>query len=1064
MIPSVSSPAVARTRRHGVNSSPRRRASRFLSPGAVATAAASLALLLPHAALAQTFTWNGTTGNWTDGPSWVGGTAPPDGGLAGIVLNFTGTGTAFNAFNNFPTQPFVLTTMNLSNTVTGNVVRGGVINFQTGPGAVAPSIIQNGAGGFTLGLDNTTILKLDADTTVAGTGNGQISILGLITGAGGLIKTSSNTLALNNTGSAYTGATSTANGTLRFLGSVGVNTNSAFGNSASAVVVGTAATVGTASPVLIYSSAANGTFDRPFDLSQAPGVTTGQGGRSNLVMDSSATGVIPGQGTTTTTLLGNNPNTWTINGPVTIGSTSGTAGTSLARRAAFAAVQYNSKILVNGLVSGTTSGGIFVNGDQRGAGTVQFTNAANSWTGLGTLGNGTLLIGTDVTSAAGAASILGASLNWNVADGGTVAGNQTISGGLGILSNPRVLVDGAYSNNRIWGINNGATFSLNNVIGDGSVNSYTFGSTANNTGTARFTGAITAPFLATNQNINLTTGGAGTVAFDGAIGINTSVGAMNLNINQNINPQTGQPGAVSTGTVQLNAANAYDGSTNIVGGTLVLGNNTALGRTGGGATVASLNVFNAGGTAQGQVGTSGTPTIVNYGGAQVASGATLDLNGKAVGAEAITLNGGALVNNSATAATLNATGGLPSLALTGIGTAQNYAAAPTVAITGGGGTGAAAVARLNVATIAVPTGGTGYSAATKVFASFAGGAAVNATDSVQNGFNAIPVITGGVITGVTIRLAGGNLTATPVITFVDSAATPGTGATATATSYVTGLDFTNSGTGYTSTPTVALSSGDATVAASPVLVNFAQSSSVGGSGNLSVGGVVGGAVGATVTKVGAGTLTLGAVNTYSGPTVVQAGILNVTGSIAASSGLTITGGTVAGTGALPGIALQTGGRLLAGPTTGTGTLSATSLTFDGGATLAFMLGADPTVTGASDRLSLSGAFNKGASAGVFNFDFAGSSASLSVASPYTLVSFAPGGTNFTAGDVAGFGVSNLPAGYAGTFTLDSAAGALRLNVAAVAVPEPGSVALLLAAGLPVAGLAAARRRRAARQA
>ena len=47
------------------------------------------------------------------------------------------------------------------------------------------------------------------------------------------------------------------------------------------------------------------------------------------------------------------------------------------------------------------------------------------------------------------------------------------------------------------------------------------------------------------------------------------------------------------------------------------------------------------------------------------------------------------------------------------------------------------------------------------------------------------------------------------------------------------------------------------------------------------------AIGGSLTKTGAGTLTLSGTNTYTGATTVSAGALIVNGSIASSSGLTV---------------------------------------------------------------------------------------------------------------------------------------------------------------------------------
>src|SRR5207249_4796414 len=80
-------------------------------------------------------------------------------------------------------------------------------------------------------------------------------------------------------------------------------------------------------------------------------------------------------------------------------------------------------------------------------------------------------------------------------------------------------------------------------------------------------------------------------------------------------------------TLTLSAANSYSGGTTIGAGKVILGNASALGTTAGNTVVSS--------------------------------GAVLDLNGLAVGAEPVTLNGtginnlGALINGSLTAASLS---------------------------------------------------------------------------------------------------------------------------------------------------------------------------------------------------------------------------------------------------------------------------------------------------------------------------------------------------------------------------------------------------------------------------
>ena len=98
-----------------------------------------------------------------------------------------------------------------------------------------------------------------------------------------------------------------------------------------------------------------------------------------------------------------------------------------------------------------------------------------------------------------------------------------------------------------------------------------------------------------------------------------------------------------------------------------------------------------------------------------------------------------------------------------------------------------------------------------------------------------------------------------------------------------------------------------------------------GSNNLSteVSGVIsdGGAsfgTGGSLVKVGTGTLTLTAFNTYTGTTTVNGGALIVNGSIAASSLLEVNaGGFVGGTGTLPTTQINNGGTISPGNSIGT---------------------------------------------------------------------------------------------------------------------------------------------------
>jgi len=95
-----------------------------------------------------------------------------------------------------------------------------------------------------------------------------------------------------------------------------------------------------------------------------------------------------------------------------------------------------------------------------------------------------------------------------------------------------------------------------------------------------------------------------------------------------------------------------------------------------------------------------------------------------------------------------------------------------------------------------------------------------------------------------------------------------------------------------------------------------------GSGVIS-GAIVNNAAGNTtaLTKNGTGTWTLGGVNTYTGATLAAAGVLLVDGSTIAGSAVSVTAGTLGGTGTVNGAISGNGGTLSPGdPDTNPGTL------------------------------------------------------------------------------------------------------------------------------------------------
>ena len=512
---------------------------------------------------------------------------------------------------------------------------------------------------------------------------------------------------------------------------------------------------------------------------------------------------------------------------------------------------------------------------------------------------------------------------------------------------------------------NGAVSLGNNLTLSGSADTNVTGAitlTGNRTITNSSTGAVTF------NNINLSNSGTSrTLTFLGSG--NTSVTGVIANGSTSTAGMLMQSG---TGTLTLSGANTYAGATTVSAGVLNIQNATALGTTAAGTSVTS--------------------------------GATLQLqNGITVGAEALTLNGagasgqtGALdnvsgINNYGGLITLGSASTISSdsgtLNLTNTGTIAGSGYGLTLAGAGNGtissiiGTGAGTLAKNGTGTWTLSEAGTNtYTGATNINAgtlqlgasnvipnasavTVASGATFDVNGyqdtvgSIAGGGN----ITFGASTGSSLQV-GGNASTTfsGVISGGGYFVKSGTGTlTLSGANTYTGVTTVNTGTLSAGINNAIGSSSAVTVASGTTfnLNNYSDSvGSIAGAGSITLGsgaltagndgtstafsGVISGS--GTLTKVGAGALTLSGVNTYTGSTTVNtgtlsAGINNAVGSgsaVTVNSGATFnlntyadTVGSIAGTGniALGSGALTTGAdgtsTTFSGIISGTGTLT-----------------------------------------------------------------------------------------------------------------------------------------------
>ena len=523
------------------------------------------------------FTWDGGTSgtgtSWSSNQNWVGDNLPTSG--ANVTFS-TRNGTG-----NIP-SPMSISGNRTYGTITFDNINSRLpsslgIDTNGSPGSTAQTLTIN--SGISLANYNGTVrfnatnfgtlsISIGGNAvTMSPQGSSTLTLDPIISGTGGSItKTGDGTLNLNGLNT-YTGTTTISAGVVRASNIVVSSGGSNLGNSTSAVVLGGGTTKGT----LAYNGTTS-TFTRGFAIS--PG-----GGQVDVL----------NSGTT-------------LN--VSTGDITGTSGTFTASLTGNAVV--NSKINLG-------TGGL----TKLGAGTLELTGSANTYTGATTIGDGLVVVRNgDDRLPTGTSVTLGNGSTYGVLQLGssTGASNQTLAGLASLTGAGDRVISGNSTSTSILtlsiatGINvfngtvGGSTSTENNLAlvksGGGTFQfsgsqSFSGGSTINSgtltlghvSNTLADSGAVTVSGGTLSLGSNSDTVGAVTLSSGSITGTGTLTGSSYALTNTgSISANLGGTGVALTksgaGTATLSGINTYTGGTNINSGTLALGSADALGTTG----------------------------------------------------------------------------------------------------------------------------------------------------------------------------------------------------------------------------------------------------------------------------------------------------------------------------------------------------------------------------------------------------------------------------------------------------------------------------------------------------